>query len=498
MTTVFDVLVVGAGSAGSVVAARLSADPACRVGLVEAGGLPDDPDIGDPLKWVALAGRPHDWAFRTVPQPFTAGRVHDWPRGRVVGGSGCLHAMAHVEGHPADFEPWRAVAGDGWSHAALAPGFARAAAMLRPVRPDDAVSPLVRDFIAAGRAMGVPARDGHNAGPLIGATPNTLTIRDGRRLTVADAYLTAEVLARPNLTLLTGHEAERLEWQGPRATALVAVAGGAPRRIAAGRVVLCAGAVGTPLLLMRSGIGDPATLAAAGIACRHALPEVGRNLQDHMLVFGNAYRSARPVPPSRLQHSESLMYLDSADLTAEAGLPDVVVACVVAPAVLPHLEAPPYGTAFTLLCGATHPASRGSIAPGGPGRGDAPRIDPRYLEAPEDRAAMRRALRLARAIGHHAALDGWRAAEVLPGPATGDDDAALDAFVAAAASTHHHPAGTCRMGRDGGAVVDPGLCVAGFENLSVVDASVIPTLPSGPINAVTVAIAETWAARQAA
>jgi choline dehydrogenase-like flavoprotein len=255
--------------------------------------------------------------------------------------------------------------------------------------------------------------------------------------------------------------------------------------------------VSTPLLLMRSGIGPDRVLAAAGIACRHALPGVGRNLQDHLLVFGTVFQSRVPVPPSRLQHSESLMYLDSAALSAADTQPDVVLACVVAPAVLPHLPAPAYGQAFTILSGQTRPQARGTIVPTGPGTADPARIDPRYLAPAADRAAMRRALRLARQVGAHPALDPWRAREVLPGPDIGDDDAALDAFIARAASTHHHPAGTCRMGRDAEAVVDPDLAVRGLAGLWVVDASVLPTLPSGPINAVVVAIAETWAAEVA-
>ncbi|MFW6076238.1 MAG: GMC family oxidoreductase [Hyphomicrobiales bacterium] len=502
----FDVLVVGAGSAGCVVAARLSADPACRVGLVEAGALPSDPDIADPLKWTQIAGRSYDWAYRTVPQPFTAGRRHDWPRGRVLGGSSCLHAMAYVRGHPDDFEPWRAAGGDRWSAQGLRPGFERSASHISgdgaagrnggPLDvwlPDADVSPLVRDFIAAGRALGVPGIDSHNGENLIGTTPNALNIRGGRRLSVADAYLGQDVRDRPNLVLRLNHQADRLEIERGRAVTLLAVCDGEVCRLSADRIVLCAGAVGSPLLLMRSGVGDPDTLAQAGIACRQEHPGVGANLQDHLLVFGNVYRACRPVPPSRLQHSESLMYLDSANMAATSGVPDIVVACVVAPAAVEGLDVPDYGAGFTLLCGATHPQSRGRITPGGPGLHESPIIDPRYLQARQDRVTMRRALRVARELGHHRAMDAWRGTEMHPGPDV-HSDADLYAFIARAASTHHHPAGTCRMGQDSIAVVDADLGVHGFDNLFVVDASVMPTLPSGPINAAVVAIAETWTA----
>jgi len=186
------------------------------------------------------------------------------------------------------------------------------------------------------------------------------------------------------------------------------------------------------------------------------------------------------------------MYLDSGDIGAVDTPPDVALACVVAPAVVPGLATAEYGRAFTILCGQTRPSARGTITPRGPHASDIPRIDPRYLEPEADRAAMRRALRLARAVGSHAALDEWRLDEVLPGPGVDDDDA-LDTFIAHAASTHHHPAGTCRMGRDIEAVVGPDLLVHGIDGLAVVDASVLPTLTSGPINAAVVAIAETWA-----
>ena len=494
----FDVVVVGAGTAGCVVAARLSQDPACRVALLEAGGPPSDPDIDDPLLWTNIQGRAYDWAYRTVPQPHTAGRVHDWPRGKVVGGSGCLHAMAYVRGHPRDFDTWAAAGGARWSWDGLRAGFDRSATLLPGTGgpldvwlPEAEVSPLVRAYIAAGTALGVPAIPGHNRGLLVGTTPNSLNIRAGRRLTLAGSHLTPEVLARPNLTLLTGHCADRMDIE---ARVLWVDGPDGMRRISAGRIVLALGAVGTPLLLFRSGVGDPRVLAAAGIECRMALPGVGRNLQDHLLVAGTVYSASRPVPPSRLQHSESLMYLDSrVGFGASDGPPDVVLGCVVAPTAAHPDGLPAYGDGYTLLSGQTHPKSRGSLTPTGPARSDPPLIDPQYLSHPDDRAAMRRALRMARDLGTHAALDGWRRDEVLPGK-TVQSDAALDDFVARHAITHHHPAGTCRMGTDSAAVVDGDLRLGGTNGVFVVDASVIPTLPSGPINAAVAAIAETWSA----
>lgn len=503
----FDVLVLGAGSAGSVLAARLSQDRGLGVGLVEAGEAPSDPDIADPAKWPALQGRSYDWAYRTAPQAGTAGRVHPWPRGRILGGSSCLHAMAHVRGHRDDFAPWAEASGSMlWSYEGLLPGFLRsecfsgAAHPLHgtggplPVHlPNEEISPVVRAYMEAGLSLGLPDLRDHNIGPLRGVAPNSLTIRHGRRVSAADAYLTPEVLARPNLTLLTGLRVHRLELEGDAVSAVLAEAEGKPLRLLAGRVILAMGAVASPLLLMRSGIGPQADLKAAGIACRLDRPGVGGNLHDHLLTAGNVYRSSRPVPPSKLQHSESLTYLGAGDPTIAEGRPDVVVACVAAPAVSECLDAPAYGGAYTLLSGVTHPTSRGRLAVTGPNLDDAPMIDPAYLSTDHDRRMIRRALELAREIGAAAPLAGWRAEEAHPSPSV-TAAADLDRFIARAAITHHHPVGTCRMGTDEAAVVDAGLRLHGVSNAFVVDASVIPAITSGPVHAAVLAIAETFAA----
>jgi len=510
MQTNFDVLIVGAGSAGCVLAARLSENPALRIGLLEAGGPAIDPDIGVPQAWPRLAGRGYDWAYRTVAQPGTANRRHSWPRGRLLGGSSCIHAMAHMRGHPEDFEPWAAATGSvRWSYAGLLPAFRRmedfsggasdqhgVGGPLRVMLPDAELSPVARAYMAAAMEAGAPWVGDHNDGRMTGVAANSLTIRDGRRVSAADAWLDP-VRPRPNLTVITEGLAERLLSSGSRIGGVVTSVGGTTQVLSAGITVLCAGAIGTPLLLMRSGLGPQAALAQAGIPCRADLAGVGTNLHDHLLTAGNVYRSARPVPPSRLQHSESMTYLNSANLADATAQPDVVVGCAVAPIVTEGFEAPPYGSAYTLLSGVTHPTSRGSITPTGPSLQDEARIDPAYLSTGHDRRLARVALDLARRIGAQPALAAWRAAEIYPG-ADCRDDAALDAFVQRAVWTHHHPVGTCRMGRDAGSVVDADLKLHGFDGLYVVDASVIPTITTGPIHAAVLAIAETFAADVAA
>lgn len=499
-----DVVIVGGGSAGSLLAARLSEDPARRVLLIEAGEEATDPDIWNPAAWPALQGRFYDWDYRTEPQQGTAGRVHRWARGRVVGGSSCLHAMGYMRGHPLDFQAWADATCDRrWSWDELLPvfqaiedhplggdGIHGKGGPLPVSMPSDEVSPVARAFIEAGAALGLPRLGGHNGGEMIGVTPNSLNIRDGRRVTTADAWLTPAVRGRENLSILTGSRVRRLALDGDRVRSLEVVRPHGPAKVFADRVILCAGALESPALLMRSGIGPRDALDAAGVACLIDMPEIGRNLQDHLLGAGNLYAARRPVAPSRLQHSESMAYMRAGDFTA-TGQPEIVVGCGVAPIVSERFEAPAAGGAYSLLFGITHPTSRGSIRLSGPELGDRLVIDPAYLRTGHDRDLFRRALEAARAIGHRDELADWRERELLPGTLRGA--AGMDDFIAQAVITHHHPCGTCRMGKDDGAVVDPDLRLKALDNLFVVDASVMPSLTAGPIHAAVLAIAETFA-----
>ncbi len=494
----FDFLVIGSGAAGSVLAARLSEDPGLRVGVVEAGGPAIDPLIAAPARWPALQGSDVDWAYRTLPQRRTANRVHDWPRGRVVGGSTAINAMAHVRGHPSDFDRWVAGGCIGWGYLDLLPYFIRSETytpgaseyhgdsgpihLIRPVEPN----PVTVAYMQAGAEIGIPPIDEHNGPRLAGATLNTLTIKDDKRQTVADAYLTP-VMGRPNLRLFTETEVAWLTMEGARCRGALARARGGTVELAAERgVILAAGTIGSPVLLLRSGIGPADELRALGIAVKHDLPAVGRNLHDHLLSGGNVYRSRRGVPPSKYQHSESLMYIER---TGEGAPPELVLACVVLPVTAERFTPPPVGESYTLMFGFTHPRSRGSIRLASSDPGKQPAIDPNYLAEEYDREAYLAALAMARAVGGAKALAEWRAEEVLPGPAVKSRADRL-AFLEKAALTHHHPVGTCRMGIDAGAVVDPALKVSGVDGLYVCDASIFPSIATGPINAAVIALAE--------
>ncbi|WP_425450391.1 GMC family oxidoreductase [Virgifigura deserti] len=497
-----DYIVVGAGTAGCVLAARLSENPDAEVVLLDAGGEITDPDVRDPLKWPALQGRAYDWGYATTAQDHCAGRSHAWPRGRGLGGSTLINAMAHVRGHPEDFDRWARAGCAGWGYADLLPYFIKSESsshgpspyhgtdgpihLIQPETPH----PITQAYMRAGTLCGLEPTAEHNGARMTGPTVNTLTIKDGKRQTVADAYLTAEVKARPNLSVLSGVMVDSVVLAsgggGCRGVRILTAAGIEEIWANAG-VILCAGAIGSPSILMRSGLGPADELTALDIACRQDMPGVGRNLHDHLLAGGNVYRSKRPVAPSRYQHSESLCYIDGAGPTAA---PEIVLACVVAPITTECFSAPPPGEGYTIMYGFTHPRSRGTVRLASADVRAAPLIDPGYLREDYDRRIYKEALDWARTVGASAALDDWRAEEVLPGAEDLASPQAVESFLERAAYTHHHPVGTCRMGTDAEAVVGPDLAVRNIAGLYVMDASVMPSITTGPVNAAIIAMAE--------
>ncbi len=311
-------------------------------------------------------------------------------------------------------------------------------------------------------------------------------------MNVADAYL-FPVMGRSNLSVLPGTSALKLLMDKGRVTGVEVLRDGKIQTLLADEYILSGGTIANPLLLMRSGIGPEEELLHIGVPLQLRREALGRNLQDHMLGAGNVYLSKKPVPPSKLQLSESLMYLSADDISNSDGKPDVVLGCVTGPSVSECFEAPAPGEAYTLIFGVTHPTSRGFLKPTGAGLADKPILDPAYLQTEADRAHFRRALEYAREVGHSEVMSDWRLEEVLPGKNVRTAEE-FDAFIAQAAITHHHPIGTCRMGADEEAIVDGNLKLNGLDNLHIVDASVLPTLTSGPVHAAILAVAETFSA----
>lgn len=512
-----DFIIIGAGSAGSVLASRLTEKSGLRVLLVEAGQEPEDPRIAEPAAWPLLQGTAVDWDYCTTSQTHMAGRAHPWPRGKVIGGSSAIHAMGHMRGHPADFDAWVSAGATGWGWDDLLPYFVRsesspfagehdAARALcgnaGPIHLEQpaAPHPLTQAHRAAGEALGLkPVRDHNGPDGMAGPTLNTMTIQNGKRQSVADAYLTPSVRARENLEIRTGVHVDRLLISQEQVTGVQALQDGVSVELKAKLgVVLAAGAIESPLILMRSGFGPAEDLQVAGIRPLRDVPSMGGNLQDHLLSAGNIYRSSKTVPPTGTQHSESLTYIHaSGQNLGEA--PELVVGCVTAPIVSEALTtdidplAP--GEAYTLMFGITHPRSRGWLRLKSADPYAKPSIDPAYLSDEIDRLHFLQALHWARNLGASTAYADWRAEEILPRPQDMVDRNAQLAFIERAAFTHHHPIGTCRMGQnrpgqENNAVVSPQLELPGLNGLWVCDASILPSLTTGPVNAAIVAVAE--------
>jgi choline dehydrogenase len=491
--TDFDYLVIGGGTAGCVMAARLSEDPDTRVVLLEAGSAEGPPLMASPTGWFGLWNSPVDWADRTVPQPKTNGAVHAWPRGKVLGGSSGINGLIHMRGDPASYDRWEALGAHGWNYRELLPFLRRSenAAGRDPevrgtngpmvIAPQPDPDPLSRAWFDAALEAGHPLTVDGN-GPLTeGVSWTEMNVVDGQRQSAADAYL-RPVLNRPNLTVVTDAHVTRLIFDGNRCRGANYTSGPAIETIEVEReVIVCAGTIGTPHLLMRSGVGPAAHLRDNGIDVVADIPGVGQNLHDHVMCW-ISFAATEPLPaingvPHVLLRSSS---------TAEPDLQLGFAPVAIGPRWTFRRE-PGFSVTFALV----RPASRGAVELTGPG--PTLRIDPAYFADERDLDIMVLGLRRAHRIASSNALTQWRGQPFDPSIDAPDDNA-LRSYIRANASTYFHPVGTCRIGTDERAVVDTMLCVRGVAGLRVVDASVMPAIVSGNTNATVLAIAEKAAA----
>ncbi|MGJ7493545.1 GMC family oxidoreductase [Variovorax sp. RT4R15] len=516
----FDTIIVGAGSAGCVLANRLSADPQRKVLLLEAGrSAPKNAEI--PANWPMMLNTEVDWGFHTVPQAGCRMRRMYWPRGRMVGGSGALNAMIYMRGVPSDYDRWEAGGCPGWGWHDVLPAFRKSERNLRwcdsalhgtdgeLVISDVAhIDPVERLWLEAAQAAGLPPNADFNGEMQDGAGLFQATIKDGERFGTGKAFL-APALTRPNLTVRTAVTVLRVSFTGTRASGVVFLQNGRPETAeAACEVVLSAGAIGSPHLLLHSGVGPADELAPLGIRPVLDLPGVGRNLQDHVncpVTFATTRRFgiAHATAAEAAAHLDEWETARSGPLVSNwsacggfvridpgAGAPDLQLYCI-ATAHRDHARYLSTRPGITLFSVVQRPKSHGVLRLRSADPLEHPLIDPRYFsdEGDADLKLLIEGIRLQRRI---AALQPLR--EVIDGELQGSAEAGSDDeladFIRAQATTLYHPTSTCSMGTGAQAVVDPACRVHGIDGLYVVDASVFPSMVSGNTNAPTIMVAE--------
>ena len=517
----FDYVIIGAGSAGCVLANRLSEDRSVAVALLEAGGRDTNPWLHIPAGYFRTMFNPKvTWQFGSGPEPHLDGRIVPWPRGRVLGGTSAVNGLLYVRGQAQDFDIWRQLGNAGWAFKDVLPYFKRAEDQERgadgyhgaggPLGVSDVrmKNPLCEAYIAACVAAGIPHTTDFNGANQEGVGYYQLTTRNGWRCSTAVGYLNS-VRGRHNLCIITNAEITRIALEGKRAAGVIYRRDGEQRTMQARHeVLLCAGAIGSPQILQLSGIGAGAVLKAAGVEVRHELPGVGANLQDHFQARF-VYECTVPAslndvwhsPWAKLRAGLEYAFMRRGILTIGAGVvgvfarsrpglevPDVQFHFMPLSAERPGQGLHPFSGVTSSVC-QLRPESRGRIAIVSPDVSVKPSIVSNYLTAETDRQVLLAGMRLVRKVARQPAFARYVKREYLPGPDVESDEALL-AFAKAKGTTIFHPCGTCKMGRDPNAVVDERLRVHGIAALRVVDASIMPVITSGNTNAPVIMIGE--------
>lgn len=490
----YDYVIVGAGAAGCIIAARL-AEEGAQVLLLEAGGEDSGKQIDDPSIWFTNIGGPLDWSFPTVPTAALNGRSIPIGAGRVLGGGTSVNASLWVHGFQQDFDNWAYDGCAGWSYADILPIYRaledwegganqwRGAGGPMHVCLPKTPHPTAQAWIEGSRQMGIPILEDMNAPMREGAAYTNMSInRDGSRASASRAYL-RPALGRPNLTLLTGTTVAQLRFEGSRCTGVDMIVDGALRPVGAKEVIVCAGGVGSAHLLMLSGLGDPAALAKHDIKARIDLPGVGENFQDHPLLEGVIFGYKGPMPP-RAAGSNAVEATSFVRSASAVSCPDLQPVLIQLPVVTPALKKS-YGEVgvpgFTIAPGLVRPSGRGWVRLASADYRDKPLIDSGFLSTEADLTATMRCIELCQELGRQKAFTEISSGELIPGRKLSTAD--LADFARNSATSYFHPVGTCKMGIDALAVVDPQLRVHGAEGLRVCDSSIMPTITTGNTNA---------------
>lgn len=494
----YDYVIAGAGSAGCVLANRLS-ENGSKVLLIEAGPPDAHPAIAVPLRVRELFGSEYDWGYRTTKQSNASDREIFWPRGKTLGGSSALNAMIYVRGTAADYDRWAYDGNPGWSYEDVLPYFKKSEDFSRgaddyhgaggPLRvtADYEPHPLTARMVDAAVEYGLPRNDDTNGADPEGAAFCQFTIRDGSRDSTAAAFL-RPALERSNLTVLTEARVKKVEIENYRVTGVTYIQADQEHTVAVSKeAVLSGGTLESPRMLMLSGIGPRETLEQHGIPVIRDIPGVGQNLHDHTLVpviFEGSEPIEPPSDPARPVMHAQLFIRSNPDLPA----PDMQPLLFHVPNYVEGME-PVTRNAYTLHAGGVNPSSRGYLTITGPGVDDPLHVDPNILETDADVQTLVDNIRINREIAAQPALAEVTKREIYPGPEVQSDEELAD-YVRRTVGTYHHQVGTCKMGIDRMAVVDRQLKVHGVEGLRVVDCSIMPSVPTGNTNAPAIMVAE--------